>query len=165
MTEYLLASIFIHGALLLGLYFSPEVNTSGGADKIAVEIIEKKKMDQKPFILPSPTKPLIPGKDGAKAEKHEQIDIKDYGDQLKVLVDPVWVSNLEPYKAQLTKTYEIIVLLSVDKYGKITNITIQKGSGVRKLDQLAINTFREIGSVPKPPEVVVKDGIEWTLTF
>lgn len=172
MFEYLLTSTFIHLAILLSLWYTPVSLNTSGATKIEVNIVEKSKTPiqktESPPILPnSPTvaKLLIPGERGAKPQKRPEVSIKDYADLLKSIVDPVWVSNLEPYKSQLNQIYEIIVLLSVNKSGTITNIRITKSSGVRALDQLAINTFKEIGSIPNPLEVIVKDGLEWTLTF
>ncbi len=89
----------------------------------------------------------------------------DYANRLKAVVDPVWVGHIEPLRAHLKKHYEIIILLSVDKRGNIYRVKIKKGCGDTFYDELAIQTFREIGTIPIPPELVVKDGIEWTLNF
>ncbi len=89
----------------------------------------------------------------------------DYANQVKAVVDPVWLSHIQPLQAHLNKTYEIIILLSVDKRGNVYRSKIIKSSGDTFYDELAIQTFREANQFPIPPESVVKDGIEWTLTF
>jgi TonB family protein len=161
MINYLLTSTFIHAAILLSLVYSPKVNTSG-ATQTEVTLIQKG--ESAPILQPL-GKPLIPGQSGVKVKKVQKVDMTDYANQLKMVVDPVWVSKLEPYQSKLTKTYEIIILLSVDNYGRITSMRVKKSSGDSNLDALAVETFKEIGSIPKPPESVVKDGIEWALLF
>lgn len=165
MMNYLLTSTFIHAGILLGLCYTPvSVNTSGG-DKVEVKIVEKtKKLDQAP-ILPTSRKPLIPGPGAGKSEKHEEVDMTDYANQLKAAVDPVWVAKIEPFRSNLSRTYQIIVLLFPDIHGKVVSIRIVKSSGNRSLDALAIQTFREVGQLPKPPESLVKEGIEWEFTI
>ena len=164
MINYLLTSFFIHSFILLSLSYSPELNTS----KIEVNIIEKsKKQDQAPILnkISYTRKYVKTHGPGFGTKKQQKVDMTDYGNQLKALVDPVWVGHIQPYQAKLLHRYEIIVLLSVDKHGNIYRITIKKGSGDQFFDNLAVQTFREIGQVPIPPELVVKDGIEWSLNF
>lgn len=165
MMNYLLTSTFIHAGILLSLCYTPvSVNTSGG-DRVEVKIVEKtKKLDQAP-ILPTSRKPLIPGPGAGKAEKHEQVDLTDYANQLKAAVDPVWYSHVHGLEGKLSQRLTTIVLLFPDMYGKVVSIRIVKSSGNKSLDALAIQTFREVGQLPKPPESLVKEGIEWEFTI
>jgi TonB family protein len=169
MINYLLTSTFIHAAILLGLCYTPgcikseatEVNTSG-AVKTEVTFIQK--AESAP-ILHTLGKPLIRGQNVGLAQKVQKVDMSDYANQLKATVDPIWIGKIGPYQSKLSQTYEIIVLLLIDKYGRVSNMKIKKSSGVPKLDELALSVFRDIGAIPNPPESVVKEGVEWCLVF
>jgi TonB family protein len=161
MFNYLLTSGLIHLAILLSLCLSPELNIPE-ASKVQVTLIQK---EQNGPILPSYRKPLKLLGSGFGGKKVQKVDMTAYANQLKALVDPRWVEKIEPYQSKLNHQYEIIVLLSVDKHGNIYRVTVKKGSGDQFFDNLAVQTFREIGTVPIPPESVVKDGIEWSLVF
>ncbi len=155
MVNYLLVSFLAHSVLLLSFWGAPDFrNTS----PVEVKFVEKAEVKQKAQNLPTSGKPLIPG-----PERKEKI--KNYGELLKSIVDPIWVSKVDGLRGQRNKVYEIIVLLSVSKSGIINSIRIGKSSGVASFDALAIETFREIGRIPNPPESVVEHGIEWSLVF
>lgn len=164
MLNWLLVSFFFHLALLLALSSSPRVNTSE-AETLEVNIVSAPKFHQQAPIFPPLSKPLKSHEPGFGGEKHQEIDLTDYGNKIKSIVDPIWVSHIKPYQAHLKKNYEIIVLLLVNEHGNIYNIRVKKSSGDQRFDDLAVKTFREIGSLPIPPELVVKEGIEWTLNF
>jgi len=164
MVNYILTSLFFHVALMLALVYTVPVNTSSG-DQVQVNIVEKSKIHSQAPILNYSRKLLKLGNGVHGSKKVQKFDMSDYGNRLKAIVDPVWVSHIEPYQAHLLKTYQIIVLLSIDKHGNIYRVKIKKGSGDSFFDNLAVQTFREIGTIPIPPESVVKDGIEWSLTF
>ncbi len=168
MLNYLLTSGLIHSAILLSLCLSPDSPSSQSRGNIEVNILESsKKVDQAPILPKLPTSPKYAklGRGASSQEKEQEIDLTDYANQLKSIVDPVWVSKISPYQSKLKHQYEIIVLLFVQKSGKIRAILIKKGSGDSELDKLALDTFREIGNVPIPPESVVEHGIEWDLVF
>lgn len=164
MLNYLLTSFFFHAGIMLALLYTVPVNTSS-SERIEVNIVQAHKFHQQPPILSTSPKYAKHGDGGGKAKKLEKVDLTDYGNRLKSIVDPVWVGHIRPYQAHIIHKYEIIVLLSVDKHGNIYRIHLKKSSGDTFFDDLAIQTFREIGSVPIPPESVIKDGIEWSLTF
>ena len=164
MINYILTSLGLH-AVLLGLLLTPQVNTT--PEKVNIVLLNNS-TTSKPAnapILPTYPKPLKPGRGGTKSKNQRRVDLKDYASILKGIIDPVWVSKIEPYRNQFTKQYEIIVLLNVDNSGRMYNIRLGKRCGVATYDRLALDTFHEIGSVPIPPESVVKDGIEWSLVF
>lgn len=165
MINYLLTSTFIHAGLLLALCFSPAVNTSGGEERLEIKLRESRKIVQQAPILPTLAKPLILGRGGGKVYKEQKVDMTQYANQLKAAVDPVWYSHVHGLESHLLKKYTTIVLLFPDKHGNIKSMKIVKGSGDEMLDTLAIQTFREVGQIPIPPESLIKEGIEWEFTI
>jgi len=164
MLNYILTSLGLHAALLFILVYGQPVNTLR-SDTIEVNILDKSKIHHQPPIL-NYSRKYVKSRSGVYGgKKVEKIDMSSYANRLKALVDPVWVGHIQPYQAHLLKNYEIIVLLSVDKRGSIYRVGIKKSSGDSFFDNLAVQTFREIGTIPIPPESVVKDGVEWSLIF
>ncbi len=165
MMNYLLTSGFIHAGLLLALTLTPAVNTSQGKENISFNIRHTfKPHEQKPILSTSP-KLLIPGKGAGKPHQPEKVDMSDYANRLKAAVDPIWYNHVHLLEAHLLKKYTTIVLLFPDKHGNIVHIKVVKGSGDSTLDALAIQTFREVGQIPIPPESLIKEGIEWEFTI
>jgi TonB family protein len=168
MFNYLLTSGIIHGAILLALCLSPDPMATQGRENIEVNIRNSfKKVDQPPILKKTETSrkyaKLGPG---AKShQKTEKVDMTEYANRLKAIVDPRWVEKIQPYQSKLKHVYEIIILLSVDFHGNVYRVTVKKSSGDQFFDDLAVQTFREIGTIPIPPKSLVKDGIEWSLVF
>lgn len=169
--NYFVTSFLIHFAMLIALYYIGPAGGKPGA-QVEVTLIEK---DQKPYFPPTPRKPLKPGKpteDGEKgpkpgdkvlpdAPRGEEVDLSDYASRLKVMVDPVWIKNA---KQHFDKIFTLEVLINVNKSGIIINTKVIKSSGYFEVDQIALATFEEIGTFPTPPEVLVAEGIIWTLS-
>lgn len=156
MVNYILSSLFFH-VFLAVLLVVPRVNTIPPT-KIEVTLIQKDRKQQKQVYQ---VKHVKLGKPPGAIPKGSKIDLKDYADQLKALVDPIFVENL------IGKKYaglNIIVLLSVSRSGMITNVTVKKSSGNRGYDELAVKTFWQVKKIPKPPEELVKLGIIWELS-
>ncbi len=160
MINYLLTSFFLHAIILAGLLFSPvSLNTSA---KIEVNIVENHKKQESPPLLPTSPKSLIPSREGGKVTKHQEIDMSEYANQLKAIVDPIWYRNIHEFINKPHKRFITIVLLFLDNSGSIKSVRVVKRSGNSSFDNLAIQTFRESGQLPIPPELLIKEGIEWT---
>lgn len=181
LVEYIISSIMMHLAALLAVLYSPvSLNTpAGGADKIEVNIVEKQKEQKNIRLPPSPRKLLIPRSGAPIVQKEPEgemkpseessggppVPIEGYADELKSIIDPVWYAKLRPILPNITKVITTNVLLFLDKYGNVVSVKIIKSSGRKDIDQAALDTFRSIGKLPKPPEVVIKDGIIWDFTI
>jgi TonB family protein len=156
----ILASFFAHFFIL----FFMSTSTKDEPVKIDVSYVNTTKNDstgQKPLKPHTPRKSLNPGKGDTSSENSEKVDLTDYGNRLKVLVDPIWIRNVR----HIDKDFYILVSILVEKNGTIKSIKIIKSSGYVELDELAIQTFREVGKFPQPPEIVVQKGIEWELSY
>lgn len=168
-------SLLIHVVLAFLLVHMVGLNTSSG-DKIEVKLIQK---DGKVLFPPTSAKSAKPRSTGIKDTKgpksgkngkvntprsSDSIDLSTYANQLKVVVDPVWYRNIAPYLGKTGKNYFTEVLIFLDKSGNVRSVKILKSSGYSEVDQVALNTFREIATLPKPPEVLVKEGIIWTFS-
>lgn len=149
---------------MLALVYTVSVNTSS-SDNIEVNIIQAPKFHQVAPILPTSHKYAKSGNGSNGAKKISKVDMTDYGNRLKSIIDPLWVPRIKPFQNKLTRQYEIIVLLSVDKRGNIYRVVLKKSCGKKFFDDLAIEIFSEVGVVPIPPEPVIKSGIEWSLIF
>jgi TonB family protein len=160
MLNYLLTSSFIHAIIIMGLISVPVVNTSSN-DKLEVNIVEKSKFHPQPPLLSYSRKSLKVGNGEPAGKKVEKIDLTDYANQLKALVDPIWYSKIMQYHLPPTLFLSTIVLIYPDKYGMILSVKILKSSGNRGFDQLALDALHEVKQIPKPSDLLVKEGIEW----
>lgn len=165
MVNYLLASTFIHSAILLGLCFSPDSLITSGTTKVEVNIIQKTKKQETAPLLHTPSKLLNTGTGTGGRKIEAKIDMTDYANQLKAVVDPVWVRKIAPYRNKFNRSYTTIVLIFPDRSGRIVLSRVIQSSGLPGLDNMALQTFREIGSIPIPPEALVKEGIIWEFTL
>lgn len=157
MINYLLTSTFIHAIILLGLCSLPNVLTSE-SPPVSVTLIER---EQKPFELPTSRKSLIPRPGSGQQKNNPKIDLKDYSDRLKAIIDPIFVKNLGQNNYH---NLNVILLLSVNSYGKIVNVIVQKSSGNKGYDKLAVDSIWEAKEIPAPSEELVKLGIEWSFS-
>ncbi len=169
--NYLPQSLFIHAAFAFIVLHLPAVNTSSGVNKIDIDFVAK---DQKPLFPTTSAKSLKQGKHDtskekgpkkgvntpAQEQKGEKVDLTDYANRLKIVVDPVWVRNIGPARPAFT----VEVFINVDKAGNIGELRIIKSSGFVDVDRIAITTFREVGVLPIPPEILVKEGIIWAFS-
>lgn len=158
--EIILFSGVFHLGLLLFISSAPEVNTIEGNTKIEVEIYPKTSKSQKPLKNSFIRKSLIPRPGPTNTKKDDKIDLTDYANQLKAVVDPVWVRNIQG----VHKNYSLICLIFVSRSGSIRSVKVIKSSGYADIDQIAVNTFREVGTLPQPPDIIVEKGIEWELS-
>jgi TonB family protein len=56
------------------------------------------------------------------------------------------------------------LLVTIDHMGNITDVVIKSPSGIRELDDAAVESFNKAGPFPNPPKDMVKEGkahIEW----
>ena len=163
MINYILTSFFFHVAIFLALLYISPVNTSEGAT-IEVNIVSGPKTpDQKVFH--SVSRKYAKSGPGVGASKNdEKIDLSDYANRLKAAVDPVWYDKIQPLHLPKSLFLTTEVLLFPDKYGNIVSIKVIKSSGSVDFDKLATDALREVGRLPKPPDLLVKDGIIWTFS-
>lgn len=178
LTEYLVSSFLIHFMVMVGLFYSSPV-TNGEAGKIEIQVLERTPPRKSIILPPSPAKSLIPGRPKKEVDKKDKGELKpsqgalggppvkleDYADHLKAAVDPVWYAKMRPLMSSIHKVYTTNVLLFPDTYGNIVSVKVIGSSGRRDLDQAALDTFRKIGRLPKPPELLVKEGIIWDFTI
>ena len=166
--KYILTSTFLHGLFLITLVMVPNLNTNS-SDKIEVTIISKiikiSKKSENALIHPYTLKPSKTGRGESGQQKTPKIDLKDYADQIKVIVDPVYYNRIQPYLTQNNVHYTTLCLIFVDKYGMIVSIKVIESSGRKDIDQVAIDTFNQVKSLPKPPTLVIEKGIEWEFKF
>jgi protein TonB len=103
------------------------------------------------------------------------IEYKFYGFYFRIRqqIEQHWGNSLR----EVAKTYfrtgrglssgsDKITSLTVvlDKKGKILKINVRGSSGIKELDDAAVNSFNKAGPFPNPPKELVKDGIariEW----
>lgn len=166
--DYLPHSLFGHAVIAFLIMHMSPVNTSSG-EKIEVTIVET---DAKVLFPPTPDKPAKQGQPSPQEEKGPksgsisspdtppapEIDLTEYANQLKVLIDPIWYSNIKPY---LGKHFFTEVLIFVDNSGRIKEVKVIKSSGYKEIDKIAVDTFYDVGTLPNPPEIVIKEGIIW----
>lgn len=164
MYYYIVTSTLIHAILLLGLCLSPDVLTSGGANKIEVNIVERRRPDQKAFVDPTRAKPLIPGQGAKSQQKAPKFEINDYGDKLKSIVDPVFMRKITDAGLKNSPNLTTIVLLFLNKDGILISMKVTSSSGNVNFDNAAISSLKEIHQFPIPPESLIKDGIEWSFS-
>ncbi len=170
--DYFPHSVIIHASLLFLLLHTGSVNTSGGIP-VEIKIIEN---GGKVLLPTTPRKPLKSGKPISGSEKGvkvgtdkpntpsapgPEVDINDYAMMLKRQFDPIWYSNIQEFRGRGHKFYTE-VLIRINKDGKILQVGILTSSGFKEVDQIAVNTFREVGQLPpNPPAIAVTDGIIW----
>jgi TonB family protein len=178
--EYIAYSVVMHLAALLAVLYTPvSVNTSAaGGDKIEVIVTEKRPERKTVIIPPTPGKYAKPRPGKIAHEKEPKgelnpsdiaagglpIKLEDYADELKAKVDPIWYAKMQPIIPKLSRVYTTNVLLFLDKYGNVRSVKIMQSSGRSDIDQAALETFKEVGRLPKPPESLIKEGIIWDFT-
>lgn len=172
MINCLLTSFFIHAAILLSLFSSPakgKVNTSEGS-KVQVEFRQNLKSAP---VSATPGKLLnsLESKNhdknaGKKAKlggaKLTQADMTEYANQVKALVDPEWVQEIQVYLQNHNVLFTTEVLILFDTYGKITSVKIVKSSGSYTIDHIALNTLKTVNTFPKPP--IGLNNIIWSFS-
>ena len=163
MINHLLTSFFFHVGVLLALLYTMPVPMSTG-EKIEVNIRESSKQHFQAPILPSGRKSLIRGEGAGTHKKTPEVDMTEYANQLKAVVDPVWVGKIRPLNLPSNVFLLTEVLLFPDKYGNIIKVKVIKSSGSRDFDKLALDALREVKQIPKPPESLVKEGIIWSFS-
>lgn len=161
--NYILTSVLVHG-IALGYLYSPEVNTSAAKTEVQL-IYHKKGQDSKSgLLLPTSGKPLNTGRGTITSKKGKKVDLNTYALQVKAIVDPIFYAKAMPIYGGKKIYRETKLLIFVDEYGSIRGIKVLETSGDAKFDNLTVETFQEAAVLPNPPEVVIKEGIEWTLT-
>lgn len=58
------------------------------------------------------------------------------------------------------RNYQTRVIVMLDRHGRITNVQMLSASGVRDLDQAAVDAFNQAGPFPDPPSGLIdRDGV------
>jgi hypothetical protein len=163
---------FIGHFILLVLFANfTFVNTPKPEKKIEVEIRESAGKVAKSH---SPVKPLIPRsrgpektkkppkteKENDNLEQNQDVDPVTYAEKLKSIVDPVYIRKIRPYLYNNIK-FHAEILIFLDKYGNIINVKVNKSSGYPEIDRIAVNTFKEVGTLLPPPAIVAEKGLIW----
>ena len=89
-----------------------------------------------------------------KLERH-------WGQGLRARMERLWRSGRRMPAGENRITGLVITL---DRKGEIVDITIKGRSGVRELDEAAVESFNRAGPFPNPPRGMIRDGyakIEW----
>lgn len=172
MMDYFLTAFFIHFALIIALFYSGG-GASSGKETVEIEIQDSGKVllpDGKQGKTKSEDTPIKADKGTKRSndnkppgQKGPPVDMSVYANQIKVKVDPVWYRNIQPY-LRSCRTLNNEIFISVSNDGRISNVSVFKSSGNRDFDRIALDTLREVGSLPKPPEVLVTEGIIWSFS-
>ena len=84
-----------------------------------------------------------------------------WGNSIQKKAHALWKSGRRmPASANRITSLEV----TLDKRGKIVNVNVKGSSGVRELDEAAIESFNKAGPFPNPPKGMVKNGharIQW----
>lgn len=163
--DYYILSSVIHYVLFLSLLYCTPISTSKEAP-VEVSIITKSTKSnvlyQNDTILPTQAKPLIRGHGAGNNTKLKPVDLKNYADKVKSVVDPIFYAMYQEQSGTFSKVYTTEVLLFPDKYGRILSMKVITRSGNPKFDSLALAALRDAGSIPAPPDQLIKEGIIWT---
>lgn len=103
------------------------------------------------------------------------VEFKFYGfyHRIKLKLEQHWGDSLRKKAISLYKQGRRIpasesritsLTIKMDNMGNIVDITINSTSGVRELDDAAIESFKKAGPFPNPPKGMIRDGhaqIEW----
>lgn len=103
------------------------------------------------------------------------VEYKYYGfyHRIKQKLEQYWGNSLRKKAEALYKQGRRIpasenritsLTITMDKMGNIVDIMINSTSGVRELDDAAIESFKQAGPFPNPPKGMMRDGlaqIEW----
>jgi len=103
------------------------------------------------------------------------VEFKYYGfyHRIKKKLEQHWGNSLRKKAESLYKQGRRIpasenritsLMITMDNMGNIVDIKINSTSGVRELDDAAIESFKKAGPFPNPPRGMIKDGhaqIEW----
>lgn len=103
------------------------------------------------------------------------VEYKYYGfyHRIKQKLEQYWGNSLRKKAEALYKQGRRIpasenritsLTITMDSMGNIVDIVINATSGVRELDDAAIESFKQAGPFPNPPKGMIKDGlaqIEW----
>lgn len=170
-------STILHLGLLLFVAQVPEVNTLPEVTKIEINYSN----GQKPLKSQSPHKyaKSLETKDksvkshindlgsGSNQEENEPIDLTEYANRVKLKVDPIWIRKITPYLGKYSGKLYLEILVRITNTGKITSTKILKSSGNVNVDRLAIDTFKEANTLPKPPKSkeILEQGIIWEFTI
>ena len=93
--------------------------------------------------------------------------------RIRQKLEQFWGMNIQEKAEKLFKSGRSIasdsnlvtsLTIKLDKSGKIIDIKVNSPSGIKELDDAAINSFNQAGPFPNPPSKMLKNGyatIEW----
>jgi TonB family protein len=83
-----------------------------------------------------------------------------YMNQIRRIVNFYWSQNLQNLDAVLIKSkYRTVVTVVIDSKGGLTDINIEKSSGLNEVDECVISAFQMASPFPEPPAALVEsDG-------
>lgn len=103
------------------------------------------------------------------------VEYKYYGffHRIRQKLEQFWGQSLREKSDQLFKAgrripasdmYTTSLMITMDEKGEIVKVQVKSSSGVRELDDAAIESFNKAGPFPNPPSGMLSDGkatIEW----
>lgn len=150
---YLVLSLVVIGAIPKSAPIEVTLNT--------IKPLKPTSISQKPDKNTTLAKLLIPRNGLPKISKANP---STYRNQVISLLKSAGYEMMEGHQQDFTKIYTITMLINVNEYGRVINMTLTKRSGNTLFDQLAINTIRDTVFPSGTPDFVLKDGIEWGFT-
>lgn len=92
---------------------------------------------------------------------------KSYLDQISMPLTESWNSGVRTQVAKLKSVTASVpgdkltttVLGSVSSDGKVQSVQIVRSSGVKAVDELAIESFKRASPLPAPPPYVIRKGV------
>lgn len=162
MIIHLSQSFIVHAFIALVLILLP-VNVSTFSKPIEVTLntpvtLNSASKQEKPPKNTTSSKPLKSRKAIIGYSKVKQID---YEKSVKSLLYSI---GKEVMEHRFTKVYSIILLIKVNTYGRVLNVTVNKSSGNLEFDRLLKRAVESEDFPEGTPDIVLKDGIEWSFT-
>lgn len=93
--------------------------------------------------------------------------------RIRVRLENFWGASVKEKSEELFKSgrrfpasenYITSLIIKIDENGVIRDVKVKSSSGIRELDEAAIQSFNKAGPFPNPPKELVKNGtatIEW----
>lgn len=103
------------------------------------------------------------------------VEYKYYGfyHRIRQNLEQFWGRSIQEKAAELVKSGRTVasseqfvtaLIITLDEQGEILEIHLKATSGIKELDEAAIESFKEAGPFPNPPKELIVDGkviLEW----
>jgi TonB family protein len=104
----------------------------------------------------------------------QEFEFYGFYHRIRQKLEQFWGRNLQSQADKIFKSGRSIasdknhvtsLIISLDKSGDIIGVNIKSTSGVKELDDAAVDAFNDAGPFPNPPSKMIKNGvatIEWS---